>query len=86
MEGFGGKNMENLFKDVDKKSLSDIAALEPKTEMKLQEKVEEFIINSGSQPYVHRNEGYTVVVKMSGEIDATDAICDYLRKRVELRY
>ena len=32
------------------------------------------------------NEGYVVVVEMTGEIDTTDAISDYLRKRTELMY
>ena len=31
-------------------------------------------------------EGYVVVVEMTGEMDATDAISDYLRKRTELMY
>ena len=33
-----------------------------------------------------RNEGYVVVVQMTGEMDATDALSDYLRKRTELMY
>ena len=28
------------------------------------------------------NEGYVVVVEMTGEMDATDAISDYLRKSI----
>ena len=32
------------------------------------------------------NEGYVVVVQMTGEMDATDALSDYLRKRTELMY
>jgi hypothetical protein len=41
---------------------------------------------SGNQPYAHTNEGYIVVVKMTGDVDATDALSDYLRKRTELMY
>ena len=38
---------------------------------------------AGRLPYVHTNEGYVVAVTMTGEIDATEAICDYSRKRTE---
>ena len=51
--------------------------------------IEDLIPNldkSGDQPYAHMNEGYVVVVEMTGEMDATDAISDYLRKRTELMY
>lgn len=52
----------------------------------ISEKVETFLDKSGDQPYAHMNEGYVVVVEMTGEMDATDAISDYLRKRTELMY
>ena len=41
---------------------------------------------SGVSPYAHMNEGYAVIVRLTGEIDATEAILDYLRKRTELIY
>ena len=48
--------------------------------------MEVFLDKSGDQPYAHMNEGYAVVVQMTGEMDATDALSDYLRKRTELMY
>ena len=50
----------------------------------IQEKVEEFLEKSDNQPYAHLNEGYMVVVKMNNEIDATDALISYLKKRIEM--
>ncbi len=44
------------------------------------------VMHLRKQPYAHMNEGYVVVVEMTGEMDATDAISDYLRKRTELMY
>lgn len=52
----------------------------------ISDKICEFVKKSGNEPYVHVNEGYVVVVKMTGEMDATDALMDYLRKRTELMY
>ena len=52
----------------------------------ISDKICEFVKKSGNEPYVHVNEGYVVVVKMTGEVDATDALMDYLRKRTELMY
>ena len=52
----------------------------------ISEKVETFLDQSGDQPYAHMNEDYVVVVQMTGELDAKDAISDYLRKRMELMY
>ena len=49
----------------------------------ISEKVETFLDKSGDQPYAHMNEGYVVVVQMTGELEATDALSDYLKKRIE---
>lgn len=67
-------------------SLKDIEELTPDMEKAISEKMEVFLEKSGSQPYAHVNEGYVVVVQMTGEMDATDALSDYLRKRTELMY
>ena len=60
--------------------LKDIEDLIPDMAQGIAEKVEAFLDKSGDQ-----NEGYVVVVEMTGEMDATDAIRDYIRKRTELR-
>ena len=67
-------------------NLKDIEELTPDMEKTISEKMEMFLEKSGSQPYAHMNEGYVVVVQMTGEMDATDALSDYLRKRTELIY
>ena len=64
--------------------LKNIEELIPDMERTVSEKVEAFLDKSGNQPYVHRNEGYVVVVQMTGEMEAADVFCDYLRKRTEL--
>ncbi len=71
---------------VELEQLKDIDELTPDMDMKISEKVETFLDKSGGQPYAHMNEGYVVVVQMTGEMDATDALSDYLRKRTELMY
>ena len=65
--------------------LKDIEDLIPDMAQGIAEKVEAFLDKSGDQPYAHMNKGYVVVVEMTGEMDATDAIRDYIRKRTELR-
>ena len=64
--------------------LKDIDDLMPDVKKTIQEKVEEFLEKSDNQPYAHLNEGYMVVVKMNNEIDATDALISYLKKRIEM--
>ena len=71
---------------VNLEQLKDIEDLIPDMDKAISEKVETFLDKSGDQPYAHMNEGYVVVVEMTGEMDATDAISDYLRKRTELMY
>ena len=71
---------------VDLEQLKDIEDLIPDMDKAISEKVKTFLDKSGDQPYAHMNEGYVVVVEMTGEIDTTDAISDYLRKRTELMY
>lgn len=71
---------------VDLEQLKDIDELTPDMDRTISEKVETFLDKSGYQPYAHMNEGYVVVVQMTGEMDATDALSDYLRKRTELMY
>lgn len=71
---------------LNRENLKDIDALSPDMGEKISDKVKSFLDKSGNQPYAHTNEGYVVIVKMTGEVDATDAISDYLRKRTELMY
>ena len=71
---------------VDLEQLKKIEELLPDTQKIIAEKVGAFVEKSGASPYAHMNEGYTVIVRMTGEIDATEAILDYLRKRTELIY
>ena len=79
-------NQSLIDSGVDLEQLKDIDELTPDIDRTISEKVEAFLDKSGDQPYVHMNEGYVVVVQMTGEMDATDALSDYLRKRTELMY
>ena len=76
-------NQSVLDFSVDLEKLKDIEALTPDMDRTIFEKVETFLDKSGDQPYAHLNEGYVVVVQMTGELEATDALSDYLRKRIE---
>lgn len=69
---------------IKREELSDIDDLMLDMKKPIQEKVEEFLKKSNNQPYAHLNEGYVVVVKMNNEIDATDALINYLKKRIEM--
>ena len=71
---------------VNLEQLEDIEDLIPDMDKAISEKVETFFFFFFDQPYAHMNEGYVVIVEMTGEMDATDAISDYLRKRTELMY
>ena len=77
-------NQSVIDSSVDLEQLKDIEELTPDMDRTISEKVEQFLDKSGDQPYAHMNEGYVVVVQMTGELDATDALSDYLRKRTEL--
>lgn len=77
-------NQSVLASSVDLEQLKDIEELTPDMDRTISEKVEIFLDKSGDQPYAHMNEGYVVVVQMTGELEATDALSDYLRKRTEL--
>lgn len=79
-------NQSLIDSGVDLEQLKDINELTPDMDRMISEKVETFLDKSGGQPYAHMNEGYVVVVQMTGEMDATDALSDYLRKRTELMY
>lgn len=79
-------NQSLIDSGVDLEQLKDIDELTPDIDRTISEKVEAFLDESGDQPYAHMNEGYVVVVQMTGEMDATDALSDYLRKRTELMY
>ena len=89
---FGGKKIPELMKGLGKgvksfkEGMNGVEDLIPDMDKAISEKVETFLDKSGDQPYAHMNEGYVVVVEMTGEMDATDAISDYLRKRTELMY
>lgn len=69
--------------EFNREKLKDIDDLMPDVKKTIQEKVEEFLEKSDNQPYAHLNEGYMVVVKMNNEIDATDALISYLKKRLK---
>lgn len=69
---------------VEFEQLKKIEELLPDTKKTIAEKVGAFVEKSGVSPYTHRNEGYAVIARMTGEIDATEAILDYIRKRTEL--
>ena len=71
---------------VDLEQLKKIEELFPDTKKTIAEKVGAFVEKSGVSPYAHMNEGYAVIVRLTGEIDVTEAILDYLRKRTELIY
>ncbi len=71
---------------VDLEQLKKIEELLPDTQKIIAEKVGAFVEKSGVSPYAHMNEGYAVIARLTGEIDATEAILDYLRKRTELIY
>ena len=77
-------NQSVLDSSADLEQLKDIEELTPDMDRTISEKVETFLDKSGDQPYAHMNEGYVVVVQMTGELEATDAFSDYLRKRTEL--
>ena len=77
-------NQSVLDSSVDLEQLKDIEELTSDMDRTISEKVETFLDKSGDQPYAHMNEGYVVVVQMTGELEATDALSDYLRKRTEL--
>ena len=77
-------NQSVLDSSVDLEQLKDIEELTPGMDRTISEKVETFLDKSGDQPYAHMNEGYVVVVQMTRELEATDALSDYLRKRTEL--
>lgn len=79
-------NQSVIDSSVNLEQLKDIEDLIPNIDKAIYEKVETFLDKSGDQPYAHMNKGYVVVVEMTGEMDATDAISDYLRKRTELMY
>ena len=79
-------NQSVIDSSVNLEQLKDIEDLIPNIDKAISEKVETFLDKSGDKPYAHMNEGYVVVVEMTGEMDATDAISDYLRKRTELMY
>ena len=67
-------NQSVIDSSVDLEQLKDIEDLIPDMDKAISEKVETFLDKSGDQPYAHMNEGYVVVVEMTGEMDATDAI------------
>ena len=73
-------------KQFNQENLKDIDTLFPNAEDKISDKVNLFLDKSENQPYAHTNEGYVVIVKMTGAVDATDAISEYLRKKTELIY
>ena len=64
-------NQSVIDSSVDLEQLKDIEDLIPDMDKAISEKVETFLDKSGDQPYAHMNEGYVVVVEMTGEIDTT---------------
>ena len=69
-------NQSVIDSSVNLEQLKDIEDLIPDMDKAISEKVETFLDKSGDQPYAHMNEGYVVIVEMTGEMDATDAISD----------
>ncbi len=86
MTSNSGAEAEEVLKNSQVDNLKAIDELDPIMSQDISNKICEFVKKSGNEPYIHINEGYVVVVKMTGELDATDAIIDYLRKRTELMY
>lgn len=80
------KEQECNRRELRPEDLSDIKDLTPDMKKPLEEKVKVFMDKAKQQPFAHVNEGYVVVVKTTGELEATDAIHNYLRKRVELLF
>ena len=62
-------NQSVIDSSVDLEQLKDIEDLIPDMDKAISEKVETFLDKSGDQPYAHMNEGYVVVVEMTGEMD-----------------
>ena len=79
-------NQSVIDSSIELEQLKNIEELTPAMERTTSEKIKTFLQQSDNQPYAHMNEGYVVVVQMTGEVDVTDAISDYLRKRTELMY
>jgi len=77
-------NQSVIESNVELDQLKDIENLMPDMDRTIAEKVATFISKSDNQLYIHKNEGYIVIVQMTGEVDATDILSDYLRKRTEL--
>ena len=80
----GSVNVLDPNTEFNREKLKDIDDLMPDVKKTIQEKVEEFLEKSDNQPYAQLKEGYMVVVKMNNEIDATDALISYLKKRIEM--
>ena len=74
-------NQSVIDSSVDLEQLKDIEDLIPDMDKAISEKVETFLDKSGDQPYAHMNEGYVVIVEMTGEMDATDATVSYTHLR-----
>lgn len=72
--------------ELSQEGLTDIDDLIPDMKKPVHEKVKIFMDKSQNQPFAHVNEGYVVVVKTTGELEATDAIHSYLKKRTELLF
>ena len=61
-------NQSVIDSSVNLEQLKDIEDLIPDMDKAISEKVETFLDKSGDQPYAHMNEGYVVIVEMTGEI------------------
>lgn len=66
--------------------MQNIDSFIPSIKDTLEEKLEKYLDITEDNPFVHMNEGYVVSVRMSGELEATEAIGDYLRRKAELIY
>lgn len=78
------KNLDTPFTEIRMEELRDVDELFPDVQQDISDKVGVFIDKSGNQPYTHINQGYVVKIMMTGEVDATDAFSNYLRKKTEL--
>ncbi len=71
---------------INRDELADIDDIVLDMEQSIPIKADQFMKQSKNNPFVHMNEGYLVIVKTTDELNATDAMIHYLKKRAELRY
>lgn len=79
-------NQSVIDSSVDLEQLKDIEDLIPDMDKAISEKVETFLDKSGDQPYAHMNEGYVVVVEMTGEMDKMESVdCEKRQEQIKIQ-